>query len=93
MRRGDDLVVTMADDQRWALTLRFTGVADGGLLGSLGNTPYECRIEATGPNGQVRERLLVSAGAFHVMLRDADPAILLELAKIPPPGHAIQIKE
>ena len=81
----------MAADQRWSLVLKFAGVADGGP-GSLGDVPYTCHIEARGPNEQVRERLIVTATAFHVMLRDATPSILVEVAKIPPGGGEVEIK-
>lgn len=73
----------------WSLSLTFSGQTDGGS-GSLGESPYKCQIEARGPNGQVRHRLMVTATAFHIMLRDADPAILMELAAMPPAGLAIR---
>lgn len=75
-------------DGSWSLALLFKGVVAGGP-GSLGDTPYTCHIEARGPNGQVRQRLMVTAAAFHVMLRDADPAILMRLASVPL-GHVIK---
>ena len=68
----------MADNGPWNLTITFTGVSDGAAsLGDILNS----NINASGPNQQVFDRLVVTGTALVAMFRDGDPAVLLKLAK------------